>query len=142
VAHICALFTGDLFHLTRQAESYVRKDLFLPKRSIPLLVLPYRGFSSVAGRGNLTKEAPAKVTTRALNNEAQNLLRNFATVHLFFDHINAHSFGARVGVALTGWAVYQGIDKNTGSNSLTERGLKPARQKILGSRTHCKGYTY
>jgi len=93
------------------AESYVRKDLFLPKRSIPLLVLPYRGFSSVAGRGNLTKEVPAKVTTRALNNEAQNLLRNFATVHLFFDHINAHSFGARVGVALTGWAVYQGIDK-------------------------------
>jgi len=46
---------------------------FSNSRNKPLLAgLPCDWFSSVAGRGNLTKEAPAKVASLALNHFAEN----------------------------------------------------------------------
>ena len=62
-------------HILLQADrNYKRKHLFLQKKKRFSAGLPYGGFSSVAGRGNLTKEAPAKVTTRIFNDVTENLL--------------------------------------------------------------------
>ena len=100
VAHIRTFFAS-------KSELCRRKDLFLQERKHSGAGLPFGGFSSVAGRGNLTKEAPAKVTTLSFNIDARNLLVsvcNLAVVHPCFAYVDKiqntfeeYPFGVNVG---------------------------------------------
>jgi len=93
------------YRYRQYAELYERKAFLTQETNLFSLVLPYAWFSSVAGRGNLTKEAPARVTTCAFNDIAQNLQILMQFCDRFLVNIDEPSLGMCAGFPLTGMSV-------------------------------------